>query len=174
MSGSRMRPPTSKVTVPLPSLFLVSLSLIVWLVVGVHVDVSPAQVVLDGTTGGRAGQALGAGTLPNGQMLSDGSRVTDHLIPHDVGKLMEIEKDGKGGFRKSLAGLTAGLSPARKRQVVAVFLAIYSAPFWELLRKRGGLSGADAIAAAEWAMTTLLEGLRRDHPGDTRNKQGEQ
>ena len=89
MNVSRTRPPTSKMAVPFPSLLLMSLSLMVWLVVGVRVNVSSAQVVLDGTTGGVAGQALGAGTLPNGQTLSDGSTVTDHLIPHDVGTLID-------------------------------------------------------------------------------------
>jgi AcrR family transcriptional regulator len=69
--------------------------------------------------------------------------------------------EGRAAFSRSLAGLTAGMSPAEKRQVVAIFLAIYSAPFWELLRKRGGLSGADAIAAAEWAMSALIQGLRK-------------
>lgn len=71
--------------------------------------------------------------------------------------------EGRAAFTKSLVALTAGKSLARKRQVMAIFLAIYSAPFWELLRNRGGLSGADAIAAAEWAISTLIEGLRRDY-----------
>ena len=75
--------------------------------------------------------------------------------------------EGRAAFSKSLAELTAGMSPAEKRQVVAIFLAIYSAPFWELLRKRGGLSGADAIAAAEWATSTLIQALRKDRT--TRN-----
>jgi AcrR family transcriptional regulator len=68
--------------------------------------------------------------------------------------------EGRASFQKSLARLTAGFSPAKERQVVAVFLSIYSAPFWEMLRTRGGLSGKDAIEAAEWAMTTLLNGLK--------------
>jgi AcrR family transcriptional regulator len=75
--------------------------------------------------------------------------------------------EGRAAFSKSLAELTAGLSPAKKRQVVAIFLAIYSAPFWELLRNRGGLSGADAIAAAEWAMSTLIQGLRSKQENHT-------
>jgi AcrR family transcriptional regulator len=69
--------------------------------------------------------------------------------------------EGRAAFSKSLAALTAGMSAAEKRRVVAIFLAIYSAPFWELLRVRGGLSGADAIAAAEWATSMLIQGLRR-------------
>jgi AcrR family transcriptional regulator len=69
--------------------------------------------------------------------------------------------EGRAAFGKSLGKLIVGRSPAEKRQVIAVFLAIYSAPFWELLRKRSGLSGPDAIAAAEWAMSTLIEGLRK-------------
>jgi AcrR family transcriptional regulator len=72
--------------------------------------------------------------------------------------------EGRAAFSKALKNLTAGIAPAEKRRVVAVFLAIYSAPFWELLRKRGGLSGAEAIAAAEWAMRMLIRGLReRSH-----------
>lgn len=68
--------------------------------------------------------------------------------------------EGRAAFSRSLETLTAGMSQAEKRRVVAIFLAIYSAPFWELLRKRGGLSGADAIAAAEWAMRALMSSLR--------------
>lgn len=69
--------------------------------------------------------------------------------------------EGRESFEKSLARLTEGMTAAKKRQVVAVFLAVYSAPFWELLRNRGGLSGKDAIEAAEWTMSTLLEGLKQ-------------
>jgi AcrR family transcriptional regulator len=80
--------------------------------------------------------------------------------------------EGREAFSKALGKLTAGMKAARKRQVAAVFLAMYSAPFWELLRKRGGLSGTDAIAATEWAMHTLLEGLRQE--GDAREIKGKQ
>ena len=78
-----------------------------------------------------------------------GHRVRERGIP-----------EGREAFQKSLAGLTKGMSAAEQRQVVAVFLAVYSAPFWELLRNRGGLSGQDAIEAAEWTMSTLLKGLK--------------
>jgi AcrR family transcriptional regulator len=71
--------------------------------------------------------------------------------------------EGRAAFSKSLAHLTAGMPAGEKRRVVAIFLAIYSAPFWELLRKRGGLSGADAIAVAEWAMSALMQSLRKNH-----------
>lgn len=80
-----------------------------------------------------------------------GHRVRERGIP-----------EGRECFQKSLAGLTKGLSAAKQRQVIAVFLAVYSAPFWELLRNRGGLSGQDAIEAAKWTMRTLLEGLREE------------
>jgi AcrR family transcriptional regulator len=82
-------------------------------------------------------------------------------------------QEGRAAFSKSLAALTASMSPVQKRQLVAVFLAIYSAPFWELLRNRGGLSGPDAIAAAEWAMSTLIEGLRRNRPASKDKRRGE-
>lgn len=85
--------------------------------------------------------------------------------------------EGREAFAKALGKLTAGMTAARKRQAVAVFLAMYSAPFWELLRKRGGLAGADAIAATEWAMDTLLQGLRQQQQQQSisrRKKKGEQ
>jgi len=78
--------------------------------------------------------------------------------------------EGRAAFSNSLAGLTAGMTPAKKKQVLAIFLAIYSAPFWELLRNRGGLSGPEAIAAGEWAMRTLIEGLRRSRPVNNRKR----
>lgn len=53
------------------------------------------------------------------------------------------------------------MTPVEKRRVVAVFLAIYSAPFWQLLRERGALSGQDAIHAAKWAIEALMRDLRR-------------
>ena len=68
--------------------------------------------------------------------------------------------EGRASFSKSLSVLTAGMRPVERRQVMAVFLAIYSAPFWQLLRERGGLSGQDAIQAAKWALETLMRGLR--------------
>lgn len=76
--------------------------------------------------------------------------------------------EGRESFSKSLGKLLAGKSQAEKKRVVAVFLAIYSAPFWELLRTRGGLNGPEAVAAAEWAMTTLLEELRQSRESKSR------
>ena len=78
--------------------------------------------------------------------------------------------EGRAAFSQSLAQLTAGLSAAQKRQVVATFLAIYSAPFWDLLRRRGGLSGAEAIAAAEWATSALIQALRKSHTTNNNRK----
>lgn len=80
-----------------------------------------------------------------------GHRVRERGIP-----------EGRQAFEKGLSRLTKGLTAAKQRQVVAVFQAVYSAPFWELLRNRGGLSGKDAIEAAEWTMGTLLGGLNRE------------
>lgn len=69
--------------------------------------------------------------------------------------------EGRAAFHKSLHALTQGLSAAQKRQVVALFLGVYSAAFWQLLRERGGLSGPDAIAAATWAMEAFLDRLKK-------------
>ena len=78
--------------------------------------------------------------------------------------------EGRAAFSQSLAQLTADMSGAQKRQVVAIFLAIYSAPFWDLLRRRGGLSGGEAIAAAEWATSALIEALRKSRITNSNRK----
>lgn len=69
--------------------------------------------------------------------------------------------EGRAAFSKALEKLTTGMRPAKRRGIVAVFLSIYSTPFRDLLRKGGGVSGPDAIAAAEWAMRPLIGGLRK-------------
>ncbi|MDE3199853.1 MAG: TetR/AcrR family transcriptional regulator [Acidobacteriota bacterium] len=69
--------------------------------------------------------------------------------------------EGRPAFTHSLGPLLAGKSSKERARIVAVFLALYSAPFWNLLRDRGGLSGPDAQEAAVWAMETLLEALHK-------------
>jgi AcrR family transcriptional regulator len=71
-------------------------------------------------------------------------------------------EEGRTCFTRALSELTRGRSAAERRQIMAVFLGIYSAPFWQLLRERGGLSGPEAIAAATWATRTLLGALRHE------------
>jgi hypothetical protein len=39
-------------------------------------------------------------------------------------------------------------------------VAVYSAPYWQLLKDRGGLSGGDAQTAVRWTMQSLLAALR--------------
>ena len=69
--------------------------------------------------------------------------------------------EGRAAFARALAPLIRGRGKAEQRRIAALFLGIYSAAFWQLLRDRGGLSGPDAIAAATWAMETLLAELRK-------------
>jgi AcrR family transcriptional regulator len=53
-------------------------------------------------------------------------------------------------------------------EVVAICLAIYSAPFWMLLRDRGELTGEEPGDAAAWALSVLLKaaktGTRKTSP----------
>jgi len=80
-----------------------------------------------------------------------------------VGTRIQAHEGGEAqaAFAKSLVKLLRRRpSPDRKR-VVAVFVAVYSASFWQLLRDRGGLSGPDAQAAVTWTMKALLSHLRR-------------
>ena len=71
-------------------------------------------------------------------------------------------EEGQASFDQSLQEVTQGRSPVQRRQVRAVFHAIHSGPFWQMLRDRGGLCGPEAIAAASWAAQALLDTLRRE------------
>ena len=79
-------------------------------------------------------------------------------------------EEGRASFDRSLREVTLGRSPAQQRQVRAVFHAIHSGPFWQMLRDRGGLSGPEAVAAASWAAQALLDTLH----GEQRNLSGKQ
>ena len=68
--------------------------------------------------------------------------------------------EGRPAFRKSLAKILTGLPSKAQRRVVAVTLAIWSAPFWQILRDRGELSGEEAQEAGVWAMETILNAAR--------------
>jgi len=64
--------------------------------------------------------------------------------------------EGRAAFAQSLANTLDGLSEKERARIVAVFVAIYSAPFWQLLRDRGLLSGPEAEDAVSWALESLL------------------
>ena len=64
-------------------------------------------------------------------------------------------------FDNCLAHLTTGMEDAERGRVVAVFVALCSAPFWQLLRDRGGQSGPEARAALIWTLETLLAALQK-------------
>ena len=67
--------------------------------------------------------------------------------------------EGRKAFEKALHQATKHLSLQRRKQTLAVFLALYSAPAWQLMRDRGRLSNEEAAQAVKWAMSSLLESL---------------
>lgn len=69
-------------------------------------------------------------------------------------------REGHAEFQKALAGLTAELPDKQARWLVAVCQSIYSAPFWQMLRTRGELTGDEAADAAAWAMEAVLAAAR--------------
>jgi Transcriptional regulator len=71
-------------------------------------------------------------------------------------------EEGRSSFEKSLRRLMEGRNAAKCRQVRAVFQAIHSGPFWQMLHDRGGLSNDEAVAAASWAAQALLDALHRE------------
>ena len=77
-------------------------------------------------------------------------------------------EEGRTSFEQSLRELTKSQTQPERRQVRAVFHAIHSGPFWQMLRDRGELSGPEAIAAASWAAQALLDALRRQQRESSR------
>jgi AcrR family transcriptional regulator len=77
--------------------------------------------------------------------------------------------EGRPAFRRSLAHITKHLPVSEQRRLIAVCLAIYSAPFWQLLRDRGELTGDEPGEAAAWALTVVLQAAKaRTSPTRTR------
>lgn len=64
--------------------------------------------------------------------------------------------EGRAAFRLSLAALVARLPKGEGDRLIGSCLAIYSAPFWQMLRDRGQLSADDARDAGAAAMHALL------------------
>ena len=62
-------------------------------------------------------------------------------------------------FTGSLLSLLSGMAPKKRRFVVGCFVAVFSAPFWNLLRSRAELSAEESEEAAAWMLTTLLVSL---------------
>ncbi len=87
-------------------------------------------------------------------------------------------EESRLSFEKSLQRLLQGRSAAERRKVRAVFQSIHSGVFWQMLHDRGGLSDDEAIAAAMWAVQSLLDTLRREQknsshtPNQTKTKRG--
>ena len=63
-------------------------------------------------------------------------------------------------FTTSLASLLANISAEKQTLVIGCFVAVFSAPFWNLLRSRAELSAEQTEEAAAWMLTTLLNSLQ--------------
>ena len=68
--------------------------------------------------------------------------------------------EGRAAFGLSLAAVTRNLSPAEGRRLIAACLAIYSAPFWLMLRDRGKLSAPEAREAAATAIEVVISAAK--------------
>ncbi len=68
--------------------------------------------------------------------------------------------EGRAAFTQSLASALEGLPEREKARIIAVFVSVYSAPFWRLLRDRGQLSASEAEKAVSWALETLIHAAK--------------
>lgn len=73
------------------------------------------------------------------------------------GVIIHGSSEGRKAFREALERLTADLTEGEGKRLLALCLAIYSAPFWQMLKDRGELSSDEAAAAAAWALNAVLE-----------------
>jgi AcrR family transcriptional regulator len=78
------------------------------------------------------------------------------FTPATTDVLAQGSAEGRAAFGQSLAAVTRDLSPAESKRLVAVCVAIYSAPFWQMLRDRGKLSAVDAREAAAMALEAVI------------------
>ena len=111
-----------------------------------------------------ARQAFGA--LNANQMLVQS--VMSSVAGARIGNLPGYE--GRDAFTASLLPKLAGLPSKERRWIVGCFVAIYSAPFWQLLRSRGELSAMESLDATNWLLTTLLDGLKSKNNKKRKNK----
>jgi AcrR family transcriptional regulator len=77
--------------------------------------------------------------------------------------------EGRAAFARSLDSALEGLPAKDRDRIIAVFVSVYSAPFWQLLRDRGLLSGSDAEEAVAWTLSVLIEGAK-SIPKQSKNK----
>jgi AcrR family transcriptional regulator len=69
--------------------------------------------------------------------------------------------EGRAAFGHALEGLLDRLPPGQGQQLIAACLAIYSAPFWQMLRDRGQLSSTAAAETAAWVLEAAIGQARR-------------
>lgn len=77
--------------------------------------------------------------------------------------------EGRAAFARSLDPILDGLPEKERARMIAVFVSIYSASFWQLLRDRGLLSGPETEEAVTWALGTLIDAAK-SIPKQSRDK----
>jgi AcrR family transcriptional regulator len=85
--------------------------------------------------------------------------------------------EGRAAFANSLAELLKRLPSGDGQQLIAACVAIYSAPFWQMLRDRGQLSHTAAADTASWVLDAVIAEARRRatrSPAAARITKGEQ
>ena len=82
------------------------------------------------------------------------------VTPAMAGYQAHGSAEGRAAFQQSLATVIADLSPAESRRLIAVCVAIYSAPFWQMLRDRGKLSAEEARQAAASAFDAVISAAK--------------
>ena len=64
-----------------------------------------------------------------------------------------------------------GLAPEERQRALAAVYLLVSAPGWHAMKDQWGLDGEEAGKAAAWAVSVLLDELRRN-PNSIKDKGG--
>ena len=68
--------------------------------------------------------------------------------------------EGRAAFGQSLTAVTHNHTPAESQRLIAVCVAMYSAPFWQMLRDRGKLSAKEAREAAATVLEAVISAAK--------------
>lgn len=70
-----------------------------------------------------------------------------------------VEPQRNRDISRCIAGATAGLPEREIQRAIAVIQALFSAPVWQVMRDRVGLTGKQAGEAVSWTIEVLLREL---------------
>lgn len=87
--------------------------------------------------------------------------IRSYLASDFLGEIRrKVDKHRKVSYARCIERAAEGLSSAEKRRAIALIQVLFSAPAWQVLRDRAGLTGAQAGRVVSWGIEVILRELR--------------